>query len=218
MARVHVFADEAGNFDFSRKADASRYFILTTVASGDCRSGDALMALRRQLRMEGLLEDKPFHASEDRQSVRDRVFAELAGHAFRVDSTILEKCKAQPQTRHSDAAFYQLAWYLHFKHVAPRIVRPGDELLVVGASVGTKARRAAFRGAIERVARQVTGGLNHKVACWDAAGEPCLQVADYCSWAVQRKWERADPRSHTLIAAKISSEFDAFGPGTVNYY
>jgi hypothetical protein len=26
--------------------------------------------------------------------------------------------------------------------------------------------------------------------------DPCLQVADYCTWAIQRKWERGDERSH----------------------
>lgn len=38
---VHVFADEAGNFDFSSKAGASRYFLLTTVSMDDFGAGDA---------------------------------------------------------------------------------------------------------------------------------------------------------------------------------
>ena len=53
MARIHVFADEAGNFDFSSRSGASRYFILTTVTIGDFGAGDALLALRRQLAWEG---------------------------------------------------------------------------------------------------------------------------------------------------------------------
>lgn len=28
MAKIHVFADESGNFDFSRTPGASRYFII----------------------------------------------------------------------------------------------------------------------------------------------------------------------------------------------
>jgi hypothetical protein len=39
--------------------------------------------------------------------------------------------------------------------------------------------------------------------------EPCLVVADYCTWAIQRKWERDDQRSHELIAGKIASEIQA---------
>jgi hypothetical protein len=50
MRDCYVFADEAGNFDFSSNPGASRYFILTTVTlSGDCSLGDDLMRLRREL-------------------------------------------------------------------------------------------------------------------------------------------------------------------------
>ncbi len=42
--------------------------------------------------------------------------------------------------------------------------------------------------------------------------EPCLVVADYCTWAIQRRWEREDPRSHMLLADKIRSEIQARPP------
>ena len=31
-------------------------------------------------------------------------------------------------------------------------------------------------------------------------------VADYCTWAIQRKWERDDNRSQILLQDKIFSE------------
>ncbi|HEV3094413.1 MAG TPA: hypothetical protein VGY30_07850 [Solirubrobacteraceae bacterium] len=34
----------------------------------------------------------------------------------------------------------------------------------------------------------------------------CLVIADYCTWAIQRRWERDDRRSHQLLADKIASE------------
>lgn len=55
-------------------------------------------------------------------------------------------------------------------------------------------------------------------AFWPAASDPCLQVADYCSWALQRKWEVADLRSYNLIAPKVQSEFDLFAAGKTTYY
>ena len=47
--RRYVFLDEAGNFDFSAKPGASRYFMVTSVTLGDCAAGDALLTLRRDL-------------------------------------------------------------------------------------------------------------------------------------------------------------------------
>lgn len=179
------------------------------------------MELRRELAWNQMGLDTFFHASEDKQDIRDRVFPLLQEHHFRIDATILEKAKAQPQIRHSEEYFYQLAWYLHFKYVAPRITRLHyKELLVVSASVGTKKKRAGFRQAVDDVVSQVARSTTCRVACWDCASEPCLQIADYCCWAIQRKWESAgaDIRSYDLIKDKIASEFVPFRGGKVSYY
>ena len=45
-----------------------------------------------------------------------------------------------------------------------------------------------------------------------------LQVADYCAWAIYRKWANNDMRSYALIQARIRNEFDIFERGNVNYY
>ncbi|MGH2632508.1 MAG: DUF3800 domain-containing protein [Tepidiformaceae bacterium] len=219
MARVHVFADEAGNFDFSSKAGASRYFILTTVTMDNFRAGDALLSLRRQLAWEGVSSGTDdFHATEELQLVRDRVFAELSNWDVRVDSTILEKAKAAPHLAVDDIRFYKLAWYLHFKHIAPLITKAGDELLVMGASLGTKKKKEGFNAAIHDVVAEVTHGIDFRTVSCSGASDPCLWIADYCSWAIQRKWERGDERSYALIKSKVRSEFEVFQRGTNTYY
>jgi hypothetical protein len=38
--------------------------------------------------------------------------------------------------------------------------------------------------------------------------EPCLVVADYCTWAIQRRWEWGDDRSYRLIADNVASEVE----------
>jgi hypothetical protein len=218
MARLYVFADESGNFDFSRKQDASAYFILTTLTTTSCQVGSEVLELRRHLAWEGLGLDREFHATTDQQIVRDRVFAAIDGHAFRLDSTILEKAKAQPHIRMTDAKFYRYAWYYHMRHVMPQIAQPHDEVLVVGASLGTRKQRSTFHDAVRDVILQVSPTVDYRVAYWAAASEPCLQIADYCAWAIQRKWERQDLRSYDLIKDKIKTEYDLFRAGTTVYY
>ena len=180
MADRYVFSDEAGNFDFSRNSGASRYFIL----------------------------DKVFHATEDPQAIRDEVFEILRAGDFRIDATVLEKSKAQRHLQ-SEAALYKMAWYLHFKHVAPQIAQGEDRLFVVASRLGTKKKRGDFHAAVDDVVSQVSPCASHRVAFWPAESDPCLQVADYCVWAIQRKWEREDRSSYELIEDKIASEFDA---------
>ena len=218
MPRISVFADESGNFDFARKKGASRYFILTTNACPSCAVGDALLRLRREIAWEGHGTDSEFHATTDSQAVRDRVFAVLQDHAFRVDATILEKAKANPHTRSTEERFYKLAWWLHMKHVAPRVVCAHDELFVVGASLGVKKKRAVMHEAVRDVIQRVSPTSTFRTASWNAHSEPCLQVADYCCWALARKWEQGDDRSYALIQDKIGSEFDVFRSGRTLYY
>lgn len=215
MPRKFLFVDEAGNFDFS--PSGSSYFILTSVALDGCSVGDALLELRRALVWEGMELTDAFHATTDKQAVRDRVFALLHEHAFRVDATIFEKRKTQPR-RQSEQEMYELAWYLHMQYVAPRISNDDDELMVVGASISTNRRRATFASAVAKVVTQNVRSATVRTAYWPANTDPCLQVADYCCWAIQRKWERDDPRSYVLIQDKIRSEFEPFKSGRTTYY
>jgi hypothetical protein len=156
VADRYVFGDEAGNFDFSPKPGATRYFILTTVTLDDCGIGDALMELRRQLAWQGKYLDRTPHATEDEQWFRDEVFRLLADADFRVDATILEKRKAQPHLSADEGRFYQMAWWLHFKYVAPQMVNAGDRLLVTAASLGArrKASSTTPSGASSRRSRR----------------------------------------------------------------
>jgi hypothetical protein len=216
MSDLYVFADEAGNFDFSRGRGASRYFILCTVTSNHCEMGDALLSLRRDLGWRGLHLDRVFHATEDPQPVRDEVFALLADMDCRIDATILEKCKAQEHLK-DQARLYKMAWYLHFKQLAWHM-SSSDRLFVAASSLGTKKARHALHAAVDEVVVQLSPCRSHRVAFWPTDSDPCLQVADYCTWAIQRRWERGDERSHELIAAKIRSEFDVWQRGSVTYY
>jgi hypothetical protein len=174
--------------------------------------------LRWELAWRGVGLDREFHATTDSQEVRDFVFAVLGENDFRVDATILQESKPQPSIRATDEQSYKMAWYLHMKYLARRVVAREDELFVVGASIGTKKRRSAFHAAVVDVMHQVSPTTRFRVASWDATSDPCLQVADYCAWAIQHKWQSNDARSHVLIASKIKSEFEPFRVGTTEYY
>lgn len=217
MANIHVFADESGNFDFT--PTGTRFFILTTVSFFDDRQACTdLQDLRYALAWEGTPHPGAFHATKEEQHIRDRVFGAIRGHGFRVDSTVFEKAKAQPQLRESDERFYKYAWFYHMKHVAPKIAQPGDSMLVVAASLGTKKKEGAFHKGVVEVMRQVTPTVDTRTTHWPAAVDTGLQIADYCCWAQQRKWEQGDDRSHVLIRDNIRSEFDVFRTGRTLYY
>ena len=216
--RTYLYADESGNFDFSRNAGASRYFLITTVVINDHSVESELLELRRELAWQGVELSGSFHATTDKQRVRDRVFDILRRHEFRIDATILEKRKAEPQIRSTSLRFYKQAWFHHMQYVAPHVVSSQDELMVVAASIGNKREQNAYLSAIQDVLNQTSPANPTRAEMWGADSDPCLQLVDYCSWAIQRKWERSDFRSYQLIQEKVHSEYDLFRPEDAVYF
>lgn len=222
MARRYLFSDESGDLQFRRASSVTKYFAVGTLFIEQ----DELARLRQILaqtrddlawRSHGL--DSAFHATEDSYEVRDAVFSALETIDFRVDVTIIDKSKAQPSIRPDGPIFFQYAWFYHLKSVAPKILGPADELLVVAAQLGTKRERAAFRGAIERVLKQCIGfRVKRTLAFWRDESDFGLQAVDYCVWAVMRHWERGDGTYLDRIKDKVRSQHDFFQSSGRHYY
>jgi hypothetical protein len=218
MSRLFLFADEAGCFNFSKTPNASRYFIVCTITCDPATIGSALLDLRRQLIWEKAPVKEYFHASEDRQMIRDRVFDTLKSQNISIQATIMEKSKALPHIRSTNHRFYQYGWYYHFQYVAPKFAKSTTELHIVAASVATHKGQAAFTNAVNDVVQQVVQDKKWATNFCQSVADPCLQAADYCTWAIQRKWEREDERSYKLIKSHINHEVDMWSRGTTHHY
>lgn len=204
---VYIFADEAGNLDFTLRGTS--YFIVATVTMRSWEVGIQLLELRHRLALEGVeTAETGFHATEDKQAIRDRVFPVVQAAKLEIDAVVLDKRKTLPRIAADEGYFYQLAWHLLFQYVAPRRCDPNDDLLVVGSSLGTKARKTRFYNALTSVVQQHAICRSYATAFWAAASHPCLQVADYCAWAIQRWKERGDDRSYVLIQPQVKSCFE----------
>lgn len=218
MPRRFIFTDEAGDFAFKHGNNASKYFIVCSVTLESCDPGETLLRLRRQLTWDQKPLNDYFHATYDKQEVRDAVFEAIRQDKFRVDATILEKSKAMPHIRASENKFYKYAWWYHFKHIGPQIAYRADELHINTASIGTKKGQALYTAAVNDVVQQVLKGVKWVTTFTPASCDPCLQIADYCTWAIQRKWERGDERSYALIQQRLATEFNLWRSGTKHYY
>jgi uncharacterized protein DUF3800 len=219
MPNKFIFADEAGCFTFNREPNVSRYFILCTITMDECAVGTDLFDLRRRLAWEDFELGEYFHASSDRQAVRDEVFKTIVERPFSIQATIMEKAKAQPQVRASKSRFYKYGYFYHFKHGASKQLNKGSETLVTTACLGTRKERNSFESAVNDVMTQ-TSVSKWKTDFMPCHADPCLQVADYCAWAIQRKWESnsKDLRSYDLIKDRINYEYDLWSPGKTLYY
>jgi hypothetical protein len=217
MIHKYTFTDESGCFTFD-KAKGSKYFILCTIVMDDCAVGNDLLSLRRKLAWENHDLGEYFHATEDKQLVRDAVFEIIRKHAFSIQATIIEKSKAKPDIRKTREVFYKHGYFYHFKHGTSKQLGSDQNTLVTTASLGVKKEKAAFQNAVHDVLKQTKNTGQRATDFLPCQSDPCLQVADYCAWAIQRKWERGDDRSYILIQDKITYEHDLLQSGEINYY
>lgn len=221
MPTLHVHLDEAGELDFTRKA-RSRYYVLAAVWTyNPLPLATALTALRFTMNKAGS-DVAGFHAQPDPQSRRQIVLNTIDRIPdWKFVSVVVEKRKVHPSIRapqHFYPKFAGMPLHLILKYR----VRPGTSqaMIYTGPMPVAGRPRHAIQGAIKIACRKNLPGdipfnifhhPNHS-NCW-------LQVADYCCWVVQRKWEMADLGPYTLLKGHLAApELEVLRHGAMDYY
>ena len=211
--------DEGGNLDFSNKG--TKYFTLTGVLMSRPFPLDRVLAeLRFDLIEEGV-ELEEFHATEDRQAVRDRVFASIKGGllALRADSIVVEKRKTHPKMQEIERFYPKMLGFLLRWTVRKESLEDASEVIVVTDELPHKKKRKAIERAVKTTLKDMLpSGVKHRVMHHDSKSCPPLQVADYLNWAIYRKWNGGDDRSYRLIESAVKSEFEIFKHGFADWY
>ncbi|MCH7471460.1 DUF3800 domain-containing protein [bacterium] len=218
---LYIFVDEYGNFDFSPKG--TPYLIRTALS---CQRPfwwyPEVSILRHDLiEQHRAMHLEYFHATDDSWPVRKALYKLIAANvsSFRIDSIIIEKRMAHPLVRR-DERFYPehlgtLLKYVisgwHFHQAVP-------ETIVITDRLPHERKRRAVEKAIKTVLKHRLSGSPFRVYHFQSRSEIGLQIADYCCWAIQRKWMRADEKWYKAIMPAISSEFEVYREGATAYY
>jgi hypothetical protein len=216
---TYIFLDESGNFDFSPKG--THYFVLTSVSTRRPFAAHGPLDDYKHDCLEFGLDKEYFHCVEDNPRVRNRVFELIAEHldGLRIDSLVVEKRKTGPALR-DDRRFYpEMLGYL-LKYVLPKEVEAGaEEVIVITDTLPVQKKRQAIEKAIQQaLAKMLPKGMRYRILHHASRSHYGLQVADYCCWAVFRKWQKGETEYYDRIRPAIRSEFDIFRTGTRHYY
>ncbi len=204
---LYVFLDDGGDLTFA--SQGTRFFALGAVSKERPFTIEPrLLNLKYDL-IESGSNIEYFHASEDRQGVRDRVFDNIMSNPsqLRVDSVVADKRRTDPALQIPER-FYPRALGELLQHILNgRHVSDYDEIIVITDTLPVKSKRRAFEKGIKlTLARMLPSNVKYRIL--HHASKSCmgLQIADYCTWAVFRKWERGDSRSLDLIKEVVCSE------------
>ena len=171
--------------------------------------------------LEAGVDIEYFHAAEDRQAVRDLVFAKIAEAKadLRIDSVIVEKCKTGPALREDTRFYPRMMGYLLRYVLSQPLHEPVQEVIVITDRIPVNKKRGAISKAVKQVlADMLPREVGYRV--WHHDSKSCmgLQVADYCNWAIYRAWDRDDRRALHIIESAVLSQFDIFRLGTKRWY
>ena len=151
VAYLYVFVDESGNDDFS--PTGTQFWVLTSVVTEDITQG-VLELYNLKHRLIDLGTDiEYFHASEDRQVVRDEVFGvikELSN--LRVDTLVVRKNKVGPSVRKPDRFYPEMVEHLLQYPFDPRGVDVHNEkvFFFFDRVASTAKRRGVLIAAIKK--------------------------------------------------------------------
>ena len=150
---LFIFLDESGNYDFS--SSGTKYLVYTSVTTGDVRPCVMdLYMLKHQVISQGI-ELEYFHATEDKQGVRNSVFQIIQQQAIiRVDCIVVEKRKTGPSLRPIDEMYpkmfgillrYVLGWSKYqAKNIFIFFDTPGEKKAKKGVEKGVKTAMAGL--------------------------------------------------------------------------
>lgn len=216
---AYLFLDEGGNFDFS--PSGTRYFILTSVATRRPFPAQASLDEYKHDCLEYGLDTEYFHCTDDNTRVRRKVFELIAEHldSLRIDCLVVEKPKTGPALREDKRFYPEMLGYL-LRYVIPREIRNGvDEVIVITDTIPIQKKRQAIEKAIKgALAMMLPACMRYRILHHASRSHYGLQIADYCNWAVFRKWQKGEVEFYDLIKPAVTSEFEIFRTGTTLYY
>lgn len=222
MERKHlyVFIDVSGNYDFS--STGTEYVVLTSLLCTDISPGILeLYALKHALIDQGV-DIAYFHAAEDKQIVRDKVFEIIAGlKQLRIDSVVVDKRKTgsslRPLRRFYPMMIKNLQKY-PFDSRGKDVSRFEKVFIFMDRESSRAIETEALKKAVKIALARHLRGVPYVICMHSSATHPYLQLVDYCSWAIYVKWERGEYRPYRRIEELICSEFPIFASGPVTWY
>ena len=212
---LYIFLDEAGNLDFSR--NGSKYFVLGGITKERPFHAYKELTEFKYDQVERGTALEYFHASENTQAVRNGVFniieENLAGVA--VDAVIVEKQKVDGALR-AEEQFYPKALGTLLREVLKQYpLEEFSEVTVFTDSLPVLRKRGAVaKGVKVTLAAMLPADVRYRVLHHASKSNMDLQIADYCTWAIYRKWNGQDARSFQRVQAAVRLEWDVLSAGS----
>lgn len=212
---LYIFLDESGNLDFSNTG-TKNYVLAAVVTDNPLASSQELQDLKYE-HLRNDIDTTHFHASEDKQTVRDDVITRLQRmtNTIKVHYIHAQKNKTNPALQKS-AAFYGKLGTTLIKFIVSWKASNYDEVVIVFDKALHVKDQRAFLGEIKPELKKI--GKPYHIYFHQTLLDFNGQIADYFAWSKYVSLERGEERPLASLSGISMTHFDLFARGTKEWY
>ncbi len=227
---LYIFVDEAGDMDFSSKG--SKYYMFNfLVKNRPFNLHEKIANYRYELLERNLynqdstrLDLESFHAHKDNKYIKQKFFEIISSFDERnvkAYSYILEKPKVIPSKRKVKEHFYinnlsySIQRLLDILNIDTNFIIITDRLPI---AKNRSKQIGALKKGIKGYIRQRGLDIRYDIFHHCSASSANLQIVDYISWAIFRKYEHGDDSYYDKIKTYILAEELMTKDTKVNHY
>ena len=228
---TYFFVDESGDTTFyNRKGEwivgkdngSSKILLMGFIRTTEPKFlRKKLNELKKSVLDDAYLNDIPsmkktkitFHAKDDCPEVRYKVFTLMKELPFSCNIVVARKTKHVFEKFNGDTQ--QLYDFL-ITNLFKNILHLSSNNYIYIATRGSKKRQEPLEQAIQRALSYTENKLNtsinsvQKIFPQKSSDEPCLQIVDYCNWAIQRAFLQKDMRYYNFLKEKFGLIVDLY--------
>lgn len=215
---VYIFVDEAGDMDFSK--NGTKYYMFSfLVKKRPFKLHDYISNYRYSLLEKNLdpfnnkkLDIEAFHASYDNKYVRNELFKIISTFeqsAIKIYSYILEKPKVEPLKREDKDKFYIENLKFAIKRLLDKLQIDTNFIIITDRLPVKQNKKKQVKALKEGIKEYILTNkldIRYDIFHHCSASSVNLQVIDYFSWALFRKYERNETFYYDKIKKYILEE------------
>jgi hypothetical protein len=215
---VYIFVDEAGDMDFSIKG--SKYYMFNfLVKKRPFNLHEYISSYRYSLLERNLdplngtrLDIEAFHAHKDNKYIKEELFNIISTfnkESIQVYSYILEKPKVEPKKRKEKDRFYIDNLNYSIQRLLDKLEIDSNFIIITDRLPVQKNKSkqiGALKKGIKEYIKINSLKIRYDIFHHASASSANLQIVDYISWAVFRKYERDEDNYYNRIKNYILDE------------
>lgn len=155
-----------------------------------------------------------FHAKDDAPEIREKVYKTIVDLDFKAEFVVARKIENIFKVRHKgkENLFYDDLTVKLFKNK----LHLSEQSHIYFAVRGSKTRQVPLEEAIQVAKNSFENEHKIKVDSQilifpqSPYGEPCLQIADYMNWAIQRAFIKKEDRYYKFMESKVKFICDVY--------